>query len=130
VKKLPNDEATYREIIEYSFETIVIHAGHKILYINQTGADFLKASKEDLIGGDVLSVFEESEKPSIIERIRLAMDENVKGELLEQTILKMDGSKVDVELYCFPIMFGNQKLFNLYSEISHFVKIMSEKTFN
>lgn len=45
---LPQDKFTetiekenmYRQIVENTFETVIIHADHKILYINQSGAVF------------------------------------------------------------------------------------------
>ncbi|WP_367946597.1 PAS domain-containing protein [Bacillus sp. V59.32b] len=78
-QELMERENMYRQIIEYSLETIVIHADHKILYINQSGANFLRAAKEDIIGARVLDVFQEKDRPAIKERIQKAMTENIPG---------------------------------------------------
>lgn len=108
-QELMEKENMYRQIIEYSVETIVIHAHHQILYINQSGANFLRATKEDIIGAQVLDVFQENDRPAIKERIQKAMGENVPGELIEHVISRLDGSLVDVELYCHPVIYGDKK---------------------
>ncbi|WP_245917414.1 PAS domain S-box protein [Bacillus canaveralius] len=103
------NEQIYRQIIEYSVETIIIHADNKVLYINQSGANFLRATKKELIGACVLDIFEENAKPAIKERIQTTMTENKSGELIEQTIFRMDGTPVEVELYCHPVLFGDKR---------------------
>lgn len=102
-------EDMYRQIVEYSFETTVIHADYKVLYINQSGADFLKTTKEDIIGVNILELFKEGyPREQIRERIRQNQEESVVGELIDTQLFKLDGTLVDVELYCHPVMFGDQ----------------------
>ncbi|KIL44601.1 ATP-binding protein [Jeotgalibacillus soli] len=108
-KTIIEDETIYRQIIEYSVETIVIHAGHKVLYINESGAKFLRGTKEALLGANVLDIFLEDSQPMIIERIHKGMTGTEPAELVEQTIRRLDGTLVDVELYCHPVIFGDQK---------------------
>lgn len=102
-------EAMYRQIVEYSFDTTIIHSNHKVLYINQSGADFLRVDKEDIIGANVMDVFTDNYKDFIAERIRKATVENQIGELIETTIFRYDGTIVEVELYCHPVTFGDTK---------------------
>jgi PAS domain S-box-containing protein len=102
-------EDMYRQIVEYSFETTIIHADHKVLYINSTGADFLRAKKEDIVGGCVLDIIQDDYKEAIKARIHKVMTENKPAELIEQTMLKLDGTPVDVEVNCTPVLFGNKR---------------------
>ncbi len=102
-------EDMYRQIVEYSFETTIIHADHKVLYINETGADFLRAKKEDIVGGCVLDIIQDECKDAIRSRIHKIMTENKPAELIEQTMLKLDGTPVDVEVNCTPVLFGNKR---------------------
>ncbi|KIL51973.1 PAS domain S-box protein [Jeotgalibacillus soli] len=102
-------EKMYRQITEYSLEPIIIHANQKVLYINQSGADFFGGTKEEILGADVLSIFLEEAQIEIINRIQKAMDKNEPGELIEYTILKLDGTPVDIELYCHPVHFGDTR---------------------
>jgi transcriptional regulator with PAS, ATPase and Fis domain len=63
-------EKLYQKFTEYFVETVVIHVDHKVLHINQSGANFLRATKEDFIGACVLDIFQEDSKEMIVERIR------------------------------------------------------------
>ncbi|AQQ55014.1 histidine kinase [Planococcus lenghuensis] len=98
----------YRQIVEYSFETTVIHADQQVLYINQAGADFIGASKEELIGSNVIEIFPVEEREHIIKRAERVAESNQAGELIETVIFKADGSLAEVELYCHPAMFGDK----------------------
>lgn len=102
-------EMMYSQIIEYSVETIVIHADHKILYINESGANNLRGTKDEIIGSCLLDRYREDSKPAIKERIQKSMIDNVPGELIEEKIFRLDGSLVDVELYCHPVIFGDKR---------------------
>ncbi|MBN8210514.1 PAS domain S-box protein [Bacillus sp. NTK071] len=102
-------EAMYQQIVEYSFETTVIHSNQKVLYINQAGADFLRATKENIIGANIVDLFTNEYKDFIVERIRKNEEENIIGELIETTIYRLDGTLVEVELYCHPVYFGKTK---------------------
>lgn len=102
-------EELYRQIVEYSFETTIIHANHQVLYINETGANFLRGKKEDIVGGNVLSIIQDDSKAAIRTRIQKVMDENKPAELIEQTMIRLDGTLVDVEVNCTPVIFGNKR---------------------
>lgn len=102
-------ENMYRQIVEYSFETTIIHSNQKVLYINQSGTEFFRATKEQIIGANILEVFADESKDIIIERIRKATEENQIGSLIEAKIYRFDGTPVEVELYCHPVQFGEKK---------------------
>lgn len=102
-------EKLYRQIIEYSVETIIIHADHRVLYINESGANFLRASKEQIIGASVLDIIQEDHKEAIKARIQKVMTEQKPAELIEQTMLRLDGTPVDVEVNCNPVLYGDKR---------------------
>jgi rsbT co-antagonist protein RsbR len=108
-QEIIESEKMYRQIIEYSVETIIIHVDHKVLYINQSGAQFLRAPKEEIIGACVLDIFQENVQTMIKERIQRGMMGTERAELIEQIISRFDGTTVDVELYCQPVLFGGKK---------------------
>ncbi len=112
-------EEMYRNIIEYSLETIVIHVDYNILYINESGTDFFRAPKEALIGGNILSVFQPSSHDMIKKRIQKAMTEGVLSPLIEEKIIRADGTVVETELYCRPVTYGNRKVMqSVFRDIS------------
>lgn len=102
-------EIMYSRIIEYSVETIIIHADYKILYINQVGSDFLRGTKEQIIGSDCLDIIQDDMRDMIRERIEQGMREEGPMEVIEQTIIRCDGTLVDVEFYCQPVQYGNRR---------------------
>ncbi|MFC7063288.1 PAS domain S-box protein [Halobacillus seohaensis] len=106
--KVNEKEELYQKIIEYSFEPTIIHADQKVLYINQSGADFLKAVQEDVIGASALGIFKPDEKDAIIERISKVLKTGEPADRIEQTLVKSDGSFVDVELTCTPVEYGDR----------------------
>lgn len=99
-------EEIYQQIVEYSDETTVIHSNQEVLYINQPGSDFFKASKDALIGANVVDVFTDDYKELITERIRTGMEDGTIGKLMETTVKRFDGTTADVELYCYPVQYG------------------------
>ncbi|MBH0228899.1 PAS domain S-box protein [Halobacillus sp. KCTC 3957] len=99
----------YRKIVEYSFETTIIHSNQQVLYINEAGSEFLRSSKEAIIGANIVDVFPDEYKDFIVERIRKGTFENKVGELIETKVFRFDGTICEVELYCHPVLFGKTK---------------------
>lgn len=97
----------FREVIEYSLDPIIIHTDYKILYINSAAEKFFKAEKDSVIGVSPLDIFQESSKDAIRKRIHNAYESP--AAVIEETIYRMDKTKVPVELYCHPIMLGTNK---------------------
>lgn len=104
---IPEKEELYQRIAEYSNETTIIHSKQKVLYINQSGAEFLKASQAELVGANVVDVFTEDYKEMIAERIRKGMEDRTIGELMDTTVKRFDGTIAEVELYCYPVEYGD-----------------------
>ncbi|MDX1701574.1 MAG: PAS domain S-box protein, partial [Melioribacteraceae bacterium] len=104
---LKND-LMYSKIIEYSHETIIIHVDYNILHINQSGVNFLRGEKEELIGMNVLSIFQEHSKAMIKHRIVSDKSDKCPSEVFEETIFRADGTLVEVEIYCHPIQFNGR----------------------
>lgn len=126
-QSLVESEEMYRQIIEFSTETIIIHTDYKVLYINQSGADFLRASKEDIVGARVLDIILEGNKKSIEKRIQQVVSKNEPAGRIEQTITRLDGTLVDVEIYCYPIIFDNvSAIHTVMNDITERRKIKKE----
>jgi PAS domain S-box-containing protein len=115
---LANDKL-FREIINNTFEMIVLHADYEVIYINETGAKMLGGSKEELVGANVLDIFLDSAKEIIRERVRCALEEQKAGEFIEQTVIALDGTQYEMELYCHPFEFeGNRAILSVFRDIS------------
>ncbi|WP_054636106.1 STAS domain-containing protein [Thalassobacillus sp. C254] len=95
----------YREVIEFSLDPVIIHTDYKILYINRAAEDLFRTDKQSVIGASPLDIFQESSKVAIKQRIQSAYQ--TPAAVIEETIYRMDKTTVMVELYCHPVMLGN-----------------------
>ncbi|WP_096199760.1 PAS domain S-box protein [Bacillus sp. FJAT-45350] len=102
----------YKEVIEYALDPLIVHSQLKIIYVNEAAEKFFRAPREGLIGASPLDIFKDTSKPAITKRISGAYREP--AELIEETIYKMDGTSVEVELYCHPIKIGETKAIQTY----------------
>jgi rsbT co-antagonist protein RsbR len=102
----------YKEVIEYALDPLIVHSQFKIIYINKAAEDFFRASRDEVIGASPLDIFKETSKPAITKRISGAYSKP--AEVIEETIYRMDGTPVDVELYCHPIKLGETKAIQTY----------------
>ncbi|WP_243450150.1 PAS domain S-box protein [Neobacillus terrae] len=84
----------------------------KIIYINEAAEKFFRSSRDAVIGASPLDIFKDSSKPAITKRISGAYSKP--AEVIEETIYRMDGTPVDVELYCHPIKIGETKAILTY----------------
>jgi rsbT co-antagonist protein RsbR len=106
------EDINYKEVMEYSLEPLIVHTQLKILYINGAAERFFRASRDEVAGASPLDIFKESSKPAITERISGAYSKP--AEVIEETIYRMDGTCVEVELYCHPIKIGDTAAIQTY----------------
>ncbi|PSL42216.1 PAS domain S-box-containing protein [Planomicrobium soli] len=109
IQAISEREHFYRQLIEQSSEIIIVHQNHQVLYINESGSKALRGTKEQILGASVLSIIKEEYKEAIRQRIQKVMAENKPAQLIEQTMLRLDGSPFDVEVNCSPVIYRNQK---------------------
>ncbi|MEN8702255.1 PAS domain S-box protein [Bacillus infantis] len=102
----------YKEVIEYALDPLIVHSQFKIIYINKAAEDFFRASRDEVIGASPLDIFKETSKPAITKRISGAYSKP--AEVIEETIYRMDGTPVEVELYCHPIKIGETMAIQTY----------------
>ncbi|UOQ86798.1 PAS domain S-box protein [Gracilibacillus salinarum] len=100
-------ESMHHHIVECSFETTVIHSDHTILYINEAGAEFFGGNKKEIIGANVVEVFTEEYRDFIVQRIYRGQEDKQVGKLVETAVYRIDGTVVEVELFCHPVMYGD-----------------------
>jgi rsbT co-antagonist protein RsbR len=105
-------EIDYREVMEYALDPLIIHTDYRIIYINKAAEEFFRATKEQVIDESPLDIFKETSKNAIRNRIQSAYGQP--AEVIEETIYRADGTTVDVELYCHPIVIENKKAIQTY----------------
>ncbi|WP_347550296.1 PAS domain S-box protein [Pseudalkalibacillus hwajinpoensis] len=99
------EDIDYRQVMEFSLDPLIIHSELRIIDVNQVAVEFFRGTKDDLIGASPLNIFQETSKASIEKRIHSAYMEP--ANIIEETIYRLDGTTVDVELYCHPVQIGD-----------------------
>jgi rsbT co-antagonist protein RsbR len=115
----------YKQVIEYALEPLIIHSQLNIIDINSAAEVFFRASKTNIIGASPLDIFKDTSKAAIEKRIQAAYEQPAK--VIEETIYRMDGTTVDVELYCHPVQMGDTKAIQTYVRDITERKLMEKK---
>ncbi|MCE1203156.1 MAG: PAS domain S-box protein [Holophagaceae bacterium] len=96
---LEESEARFRTVSEESPVALFLHRGGRFLYLNQAALKLLKAGSEsDLIGQPVLERVHPEDREQVLDRIRMAYEKNGEAPLLEERLVALDGSIVNVEV--------------------------------
>lgn len=97
----------YCQIVEYSLDPVIIHTDLKIIYINHAAETFFRTTKEEVMGLSPLDIFQDFSKAAIEKRIQSAYETPMP--VIEETVYRMDGTMVDIDLYCHPAPLGDQR---------------------
>jgi rsbT co-antagonist protein RsbR len=115
----------YKQVIEYALEPLIIHSQLNIIDINSAAEVFFRAPKAKIIGASPLDIFKDTSKSAIEKRIQAAYEQPAK--VIEETIYRMDGTTVEVELYCHPVQMGDTKAIQTYVRDITERKVMENK---
>ncbi|HSM56863.1 MAG TPA: PAS domain S-box protein, partial [Candidatus Sulfomarinibacteraceae bacterium] len=106
---LEQSEERYRRLVEHSPAPIAVHAQGKIVYVNPATVALLGAeSAGDLLGLPVLDLLHEESRPLARERIRRMQQTGEPEPVVEEKIVRLDGTVIYVELAATPISFRGQ----------------------
>jgi diguanylate cyclase (GGDEF)-like protein/PAS domain S-box-containing protein len=106
---LKESEERYRRLVELSPETIAIHDGEKLVYINIAGAKLLGANRpQDLIGRSIFDFLPPDYFNSIQTLIQDNNNEQQSLELIEQKLTRLNGEVIDVEIVGIPATYQGQ----------------------
>jgi rsbT co-antagonist protein RsbR len=105
-------EIDYLKVMEYSLDPLIIHTDYRIMYVNGAAEEFFRTDKEGVVGQSPLGIFRDSSKDAIRKRIQSAYGSP--ADVIEETIYRTDGSTVEVELYCHPLMIGDTQAIQTY----------------
>jgi diguanylate cyclase (GGDEF)-like protein/PAS domain S-box-containing protein len=102
---LRESEERYRLLVELSPDVILVHSEGKIVLINTAGAKLLGAANpEQLIGKFVMDFVHPDYRRIVKERVRHTL-EGQEVPFLEQKILRLNGTEVDVESADIPFSY-------------------------
>lgn len=92
-------EEQYRRLVEVSPVAILINRGDRVVFINDQGVKLFGAHRPDqIIGKSPLDLFHPDDHASIRERIHRLVEGLRTIPLVEERIIRLDGSTADVEV--------------------------------
>jgi PAS domain S-box-containing protein len=96
---LRESEERYRQVVELSPMLIAIQKPHKITYINRAGASMLGiADPKQAVGQSLLEYVQREERQELYERFFKLARSGQPLPLIEQTIIRPDGTRVELEV--------------------------------
>jgi PAS domain S-box-containing protein len=118
-EKLRESEERNRLLVESSPYGIAIHSDGKFVFMNRAGAKILGAANpEEFIGKRVLQIIHPDYHELVKERIRM-QEEGKAAPLIEEKLLRLDGTSVDVELTSIPFTYkGKPAMYGVFMDIT------------
>ena len=107
-------EDRYRRLVESCPEPIVVHSGGCIRFINPAGIALLGAeSAADLLGRPIMDFVHADFHGIVAERVRKMEETGEPGYRLEEKLLRLDGSVVEVEVAGARVLFEGEPAIQL-----------------
>jgi two-component system, cell cycle sensor histidine kinase and response regulator CckA len=106
---LSESEANYRLLVERSPDAVFIHVEEKFVYANPAALNLLGATQpEQVLGRSIWDIVPAAYRDLIHHRVRQSTQQEA-NPLLEQRILRLDGSAVEVEAMGIPFCYQGQR---------------------
>ncbi|WP_246943001.1 PAS domain-containing protein [Bacillus pinisoli] len=106
--KLKNREETYRNLIDYSPDAVIVLNENHINFINETGMRLLGAStKEEMYTKSIYDFVHPDYIELALKRIKL-VKEGRATEFTEYKLLRLDGTIIEVEIMGIPTIYENK----------------------
>lgn len=91
--------ALYQRLVELAPDAVLMHSGGKIVFVNPAGLEMVGAkSVSELLGKPVLDIVHPNSREEVTKRISAMMMTKLNAPMIEEKILRMDGSTLDVEV--------------------------------
>lgn len=106
---IQESEERYRQLVELSPDGIIVHAGGKIVYSNFFARKLLGAATEDQLHGKSILDFVHPDDHFIVkERIHNTQVKSQNAELIEETLIRLDGTAFPAEVTGGFVSYHNQ----------------------
>jgi two-component system NtrC family sensor kinase len=106
---LTESEASNRSLIERSPDAILVHRKGEVIFGNPVATRLFGAEKaEQLRGQKVVDLVHPDNRDAVQKRIAATEIDHTEGPYIEERILRLDGTVVDVEAGSSPVFYGSQ----------------------
>ena len=111
---LKDSEIKYRQLIENSPDAIAIYAAGEIVMVNKECLHLMRAKSEcDLIGRSVIEFVHPDYRQIVAERMSQVTTDGEALPILEEKLIRLDGSVVDIEAKSMLILYENKSAVQL-----------------
>lgn len=111
---LAESEERYRRLVDACPEPIVVHAGGRIRFVNPAAVAMLgAASPDDLLDRPMMDFVHPDYRGVVAERVRKMLETGGPALLLEEKILRPDGSVLEVEIAGAAVLFQGEPAIQL-----------------
>jgi len=124
-KSVLTTENVFLQMAKFSPDIILVHSYGRILYINDTGVRLMKGTgADDFVGRDVKDFIHPEYEKMVQERIKEVLEDKKPMPFMEEKILCLDGTAIDVEVSTNPLTFmGIEAIQVVGRDISHRKKV-------
>jgi PAS domain S-box-containing protein len=106
---LLSSEERYRSLVELSPDALFVEIEDRIVFINSAGVRLLgAASPEQLVGRTVKEILHPDHWKTAHRRLQQLRQDGKPVPFLEQKLLQLDGTAVDVEIAAAPLVFAGK----------------------
>lgn len=104
---LLSSEERYRSLVELSPDALIVQVEERVAFINSAGVRLFGAKEpEDLLGKTLRDLVHGQHWKRFQQRLERVRQEGKPVPFIEQKIVRLDGTTVDVETAAAPLMFG------------------------
>jgi PAS domain S-box-containing protein len=97
-RRLIESEERYRTLVEWTSEAVLVHRGAEVLFANPAAVRLFGASRlDDLVGHPIVQLIHPDFRSLALQRQANIFD-GMEEPMIEQRLLKLDGSSIDVEI--------------------------------
>jgi PAS domain S-box-containing protein len=99
----------YRQLVEFSPIAIGIQRDNKIIFINTAGAKlFGAATPKQIVGKSLIDFVSPEYRESLIQQLQQVIDKRIEVVFIEEKLIRIDGTTVDVEITAAPLNYQNK----------------------
>ncbi len=113
-KELSDSEEKYRTLVEVSIHAIFINQNNHIIYLNPAAVKLFGAeTAEQILGKSPLEIFHPDYHKIVTDRLKGMSDSGGTAPLIEEKIIQLDGTILDVEVAATLFTFKGEKAFHV-----------------
>jgi PAS domain S-box-containing protein len=106
-RRVADSEERFRKLVEALPDSILVHSGNRIVFVNPCCMRLLGAQRpEQLLGKDVLEIIHPDYREAIKRRIEHSYQTGTSSPARENVLLALDGSSVQTEAAAIPIFWN------------------------